>query len=98
MKEKVDGLLNTYKQARAGSEERAKHLEHTYGVSEKFWDDIGSLMTSLTDLKDTLDQQEPPALEPVAIREQQDALDVSFYAVCSNRRMFSSQRKSCVRT
>ena len=79
----MEGLLGVYNSARANSEERSKHLEHTYGVSEKFWDDLTSLMTSLADLKDTLDHQEPPALEPAAIREQQDALDVSCAHGCA---------------
>ena len=66
-----------YAHARASTEERGKHLEHTMGVSEKFWDDLHNLMHTLSDLKDTMDNQEAPALEPNAIREQQDALEVS---------------------
>ena len=54
---------------------RGEALEHTMGVSEKFWDDINGLMGTLKDLQDTLQSLEPPALDPQTIREQQDALE-----------------------
>ena len=58
------------------TEERSKALTETIEVSEKFWEDLNSLMTTLKDLQDSLSNQEPPALEPSIIREQQEELEV----------------------
>ena len=75
LNERVSNLASTFDAARQSSEKRAHLLERAHAVSEKFWDDINALMTSLAALKESLDAQEPPALEPSAIREQQDALE-----------------------
>lgn len=58
------------------TEERSKALTETVEVSEKFWEDLNSLMTTLKDLQDSISNQEPPALEPSIIREQQEELEV----------------------
>lgn len=88
LKEKVQGLVKMYDKVKDEAENRNKALENTLGVSEKFWDDMGNLVTTLNDLRETLDNQEAPALEPHSIREQQDALEVcvlnclmSFYDI-----------------
>ena len=65
-----------YDKIKRETQDRNRALEMTMGVSEKFWDDLNGLMDTLKDLQDTLETQECPALEPRAIREQQDALEV----------------------
>ena len=65
-----------YEKAKSETEARNQHLEETLDVSEKFWDDLNGLLNTLKDLQDTLAIQDPPALEPRAIREQQEALEV----------------------
>ena len=80
MKQKVDDLIQLYEKIKAETQERSSTLEHTLGVSDKFWDDLNGLMSTLKDLSDTVTTQETPALEPRAIREQQEALDVSHPA------------------
>lgn len=79
LKEKVQGLVQMYDRVKTEAEQRNKALENTLGVSEKFWDDVNALVHTLTDLKDTLDAQEIPAIVPHAIREQQDMLEVFFF-------------------
>ena len=66
-----------YDKIKTETADRNVALEATLGVSEKFWDDLGGLVSTLKDLQETLVDQDQPALEPSAIREQQDALDVS---------------------
>lgn len=59
---------------------RGNKLEDTLEVAEKFWDDLTNLSKTLKDLSDTLTNQEPPALEPSLIREQQDNLEVDHFS------------------
>ena len=68
-------LSSLYEKIKTDTEDRNKALEATLGVSEKFWDDLNGLTATMKDLQDTVHQQEIPALEPKAIREQQDALE-----------------------
>ena len=69
--------MDMYEKVKTETEGRNQQLENTLDVSEKFWDDLNGLLNTLKDLQDTLAVQEPPALEPRAIREQQEALEVS---------------------
>ena len=75
-------MSDLYNHIVEGAEERNKALESTLGVSEKFWDDLNGLLGTVKDLQDMMVLQEPPALNPGDIREQQDALEV-------RNRMFS---------
>ncbi len=75
LRDKVDKLSDMYSQIKNDAENRNEALETTLGVSEKFWDDVQGLMGTLKDLQDTIVSLEPPALDPRAIREQQDALE-----------------------
>lgn len=77
MKQKVDDLIKLYEKIKKETQDRSSNLEQTLGVSDKFWDDLNGLMGTLKDLTDTMSSQEAPSLEPRAIREQQEALDVS---------------------
>ena len=72
----MQGLVKMYDKVKQETEERNRALENTLGVSEKFWEDLGGLVTTLNDLRETLDAQEAPSIEPMSIREQQDALEV----------------------
>ncbi len=69
--------MKLYDKIKSEAEDRNKALENTLGVSEKFWEEVDNLANVLKDLQETMDNMDPPALEPQAIREQQDALDVS---------------------
>jgi hypothetical protein len=56
---------------------RQRALDSTLGVAEKFWDDLSTLNVTLKNLQDQLTSADRPALEPEAIREQQEELEVS---------------------
>jgi hypothetical protein len=72
--------MDMYEKVKSETEARNQQLETTLGVSEKFWDDLNGLLATLKDLQDTLAFHEPPALEPRAIKEQQEALEVTLTA------------------
>lgn len=76
MKSKLLDLCNLYEKINDGASNRGNHLEETLEVADRFWDDLHNLSRTLKDLQDTLANQEPPALEPSLIREQQDTLEV----------------------
>ena len=78
LKDNVEGMCNLYEKIRQGTAERNQALEHALGVAEKFWDDLNTLTANLKELEDNLAAQEPPALNPNDIREQQDVLGVSL--------------------
>ncbi len=73
---KVDELTALYNKIKSETQSRNQALEETLGVSEKFWDDMNGLMGTLKELQETLDGQDPPALRPSEIREQQETLEV----------------------
>jgi signal transduction histidine kinase len=76
VKSKLLDLVTLYEKINDGANTRNIELEDTIEVADKFWDDLNSLQRTLKDLSDTLANQEPPALEPSIIREQQDTLEV----------------------
>ena len=77
LKNKVDELSEMYENIRAETDERNAALEQTLGVSEKFWDNFNNIVNTLKELQETFAGQDPAGLEPEAIRDQQDVLDVS---------------------
>ena len=74
---KVNDLIQLYEKIKEDTQNRNQVLEHTLGVSDKFWDDLNGLVGTFKDLTETLSTQEGPSLQPRSIREQQEALDVS---------------------
>ena len=78
VKSKLLDLVNLYEKINDGANTRSLAIEDALEVADKFWDDLNSLQRTLKDLSDTLANQEPPALEPSIIREQQDTLEVKF--------------------
>lgn len=78
MKVKLLDLVKLYEKINNGASTRSLQLEDTLEVADKFWDDLNSLSRTLKDLSDTLTNQEPAALEPSIIREQQDTLEVIY--------------------
>lgn len=49
-------------------------MEDALALAEKFWNELQSIMATLKDLQDSLNSQEPPAVQPAAIHQQQAAL------------------------
>ena len=76
VQQKLGKLIKFYEGIKDATHFRTQVLEDTLDVSERFWDDLHSLASTIKDLQDAITQQDPPALEPAIIREQQDYLEV----------------------
>ena len=76
VQQKLEKLISFYEGIKDTTHFRTQALEDTLDVSERFWDDLHSLASTIKDLQDAITQQDPPALEPAIIREQQDYLEV----------------------
>ena len=76
VKAKLRDLVNMFEKITDGAQERNAVLEDTLEVSDKFWDELQGLTQQLKTLSDNIANQEPPALEPAIIREQQETLEV----------------------
>lgn len=81
VRQKLDELTRLFKDIQDTGRSRQRALDDTLGIAEKFWDDLNTLNSTLKDLQDTLNAAEKPALEPEAIREQQEELEVMCQAV-----------------
>lgn len=81
VKTKLSELVGLYENICQLSTARSKDLEDTLEVSEKFWEDYNNLCSTVKDLQDQITSQDPPALEPAIIREQQDFLEVKWLAI-----------------
>jgi hypothetical protein len=74
IKRKLDRLNSLWNEVQKATNDRGKSLEDALVVAERFWDELHSVMATLRDLQDSLSSQEPPAVEPSAIQQQQVAL------------------------
>lgn len=81
MKTKLSELVGLYDNICQLSACRSRDLEDTLEVSEKFWEDYNNLCSTVRDLQDQITSQDPPALEPAIIREQQDLLEVTHHSL-----------------
>ena len=80
LRQKVDELVDLYETIKHEPTDRNQALESTLGVSEKFWDELGGVNDTLKELQEQLAEQDKPALQPAAIREQQEILEVGLAA------------------
>lgn len=92
IKRKLDRLNSLWNEVQKATTDRGKSLEDTLAVAERFWDELHSVMATLRDLQDSLSSQEPPAVEPAVIQQQQVVLQeirheidqvYNSYCVCS---------------
>jgi uncharacterized protein Yka (UPF0111/DUF47 family) len=74
IKRKLDRLNSLWNEVQKATNDRGKSLEDTLIIAERFWDELHNVMATLQDLQDSLSSQEPPAVEPAAIQQQQVAL------------------------
>lgn len=74
IKRKLDRLNSLWNEVQKATNDRGKSLEEALVVAERFWDELHNVMATLRDLQDSLSSQEPPAVEPAAIQQQQVAL------------------------
>lgn len=74
IKHKLDKLKNLWDDVQKATQNRGKSLDDTLEVAKKFWKELHAIMATLKDIEDSLVCQEPAAVEPKAIQEQQVAL------------------------
>ncbi|KAF5301224.1 hypothetical protein FQA39_LY10810 [Lamprigera yunnana] len=74
VKRKLEKLKNLWEDIQKASNDRGLSLEDALDAAEKFWSELHAVMVTLHDLEDSLSSQEPPAVEPKAIQQQQVAL------------------------
>ncbi|XP_044265473.1 dystonin isoform X23 [Tribolium madens] len=74
IKRKLDKLKNLWDDVQKATNNRGRSLDDTLDAAQKFWKELHAIMATLKDLEDSLVSQEPPAVEPKAIQEQQVAL------------------------
>ncbi|XP_074600372.1 dystonin-like protein short stop isoform X2 [Brevipalpus obovatus] len=74
LKKKLDKMNDLWDEVQTGAKKRGRSLEDALRVAQRFWDQLGSVMKTLRELQDSLNSQEPPAIEPRAIDQQKEAL------------------------
>lgn len=74
MKRKLEKLNGLWNEVQKATSDRGRSLEDALALAEKFWDELQVIMTTLKDLRESLNNQEPPAVQPGVIQQQQVAL------------------------
>lgn len=76
IKVKLDRLNNLWITIQTAAKNRGKSLEEALVAAEKFWEELTGVMKALKELQGNLNGQEPPAVEPAAVHQQQEVLHV----------------------
>lgn len=74
IKRKLDKLNSLWADVQKATTKRGRCLNDTLEIAQKFWNELHAIMATLKDIEDNLSSQEPPAVEPKAIQQQQVAL------------------------
>ncbi|XP_034249434.1 dystonin isoform X11 [Thrips palmi] len=74
IKRKLEKLNSLWNDVQKATGDRGKSLDEALRVAQKFWEQLHAVMATLRDLQDTLQSQDPPAVEPSVIKQQQHAL------------------------
>ncbi|KAK5647774.1 hypothetical protein RI129_002666 [Pyrocoelia pectoralis] len=74
VKRKLDKLKHLWDDVQKATNDRGLSLEDALDAAQKFWSELHAVMVTLRDLEDSLTSQEPPAVEPKTIQQQQVAL------------------------
>ncbi|XP_054274796.1 dystonin isoform X14 [Macrosteles quadrilineatus] len=74
IKRKLERLNSLWGEVQRATQDRSRSLEEALAIAEKFWEELQSVMATLRDLQDSLQAQEPPAVRPEEIQQQQEAL------------------------
>ncbi|XP_054709316.1 LOW QUALITY PROTEIN: microtubule-actin cross-linking factor 1, isoforms 1/2/3/4/5-like [Uloborus diversus] len=75
IKVKLDRLNDLWETIQTAAQNRGKSLEEALVAAEKFWDELTAVMKALKELQGNLKGQEPPAIEPTAVQQQQEVLE-----------------------
>lgn len=76
IKVKLDRLNDLWITIQTAAKNRGKSLEEALVAAEKFWEELTGVMKALKELQGNLNGQEPPAVEPAAVHQQQEVLHV----------------------
>ncbi|CAH0551958.1 unnamed protein product [Brassicogethes aeneus] len=71
IKRKLDKLKGLWDDVQKATSSRGRSLDDALEAAQKFWKELHAIMATLKDLEDSLISQEPPAVEPKAIQQQQ---------------------------
>lgn len=74
IKRKLDKLKTLWDDVQKATGNRERSLDDTLEAAQKFWKELHAIMATLKDLEESLVSQEPAAVEPKAIQQQQVAL------------------------
>ncbi|XP_053618600.1 microtubule-actin cross-linking factor 1 isoform X38 [Plodia interpunctella] len=74
IRNKLDKLHKLWDDVQKATNDRGKSLDDTLEIARKFWAQLNAVMSTLSELQDTLTAQPPPAAQPRAIQAQQVAL------------------------
>ena len=84
LSQNVDATIKLYDDAKSQVEGRDALLRRAVDAASQYWDGHCLLAATLTELQHSLNQQDPVALDPMVIRDQQDVAHVSigFAKIC----------------
>ena len=74
IKRKLDKLNSLWGDVQKATADRSRTLDETLIIAERFWSELQTVMASLRDLSNSLNNQEPPAAQKEAIKVQQEIL------------------------
>lgn len=74
IKRKLDKLKTLWDEVQKATSDRGRSLDDALEAAQKFWKELHAVMATLRDLEDSLNSQEPAAVEPKTIQQQQVAL------------------------
>ncbi|XP_067121200.1 microtubule-actin cross-linking factor 1-like isoform X10 [Centruroides vittatus] len=74
IRQKLDRLNGLWETIQKAARHRGKSLEDALAAAERFWEELNAVMKALKELQESLNAQEPPAVEPSAIQQQQEVL------------------------
>ena len=74
IRNKLDKLNDLWKEIHKMANERGDCLDEALKLAKQFWAELANVMRAIKELEDTLNSQEPPAIEPGHIQHQQDIL------------------------
>jgi len=74
IKRKLDRLNSLWNEVQEATNDRGRSLEEALILAERFWEELQNVMGTLKNLQDSLQSQDPPAVEPAILKQQKAAL------------------------
>ncbi|XP_046680757.1 dystonin isoform X30 [Homalodisca vitripennis] len=74
IKRKLERLNSLWGEVQKATQDRSRSLEEALAIAERFWEELQGVMATLRDLQESLATQEPPAVRPEEIQQQQEVL------------------------